>query len=178
MKCNSCGSEWKASPDFSNQTKCPFCGRQLTEKPVSTDLTAADAVKEIINRYGMGILQQKERFIGLFGDIAPKLSHEKRLLLHAFAENIQNFFIRCKDDQREDSLRKAGKTLTEVLNRDSAVKILEIFTKAFGWDNEIDIAPAEKTFPNRIPPEISALRSSTTANTQARCKAPKSTEKA
>ena len=135
MRCFSCGSEWKASPRFSEQTVCPFCGISLAAASPDTELTAEQAVKEIFRGYGSDIILQKERFLGLFSDFAPKLVQEKKLLTYALNENIAKFFIKCEESERPDVLKRVRYILSEMMNDASVDKIIGIFTEAFEWNS-------------------------------------------
>lgn len=134
MKCGSCGFEWIEKPGQTLEI-CPICQNRfsVTEK-APAEITAAGTIKEIIKKYGISILDEKARFIGLFGDYAPKLSHEKRILQIAVYDNIANFFVRCSVSDREKNLAKAQKNLLEIFNEAASREILEMFAGAFDWD--------------------------------------------
>ena len=134
MKCGSCGFEWIEKPGQVLEI-CPICQNRfsVTEK-APAEITAAGTIKEIIKKYGISILDEKARFIGLFGDYAPKLSHEKRILQIAVYDNIANYFVRCSVSDREKNLAKAQKNLLEIFNEAASREILEMFAGAFDWD--------------------------------------------
>ena len=132
MKCKKCGSDWN-SASGKVLTKCPFCNADLTEKEDINDSEAVRAIKDILKKYGVSVMSEKARFIGLFGDYAPKLAHEKRILQLALDENTAKFFINCKEAERENNLAKAQNALLEVLNEKTVREILEIFVDAFEW---------------------------------------------
>ncbi|MBR6242847.1 MAG: hypothetical protein IKQ90_05070 [Ruminococcus sp.] len=150
MKCKKCGSDWN-SASGKVLTKCPFCNADLTEKEDINDSEAVRAIKDIIKKYGVSVMNEKARFIGLFGDYAPKLAHEKRILQLALDENTAKFFVNCKEAEREKNLAKAQNLLLEVLNEKTVREILEIFVGMFKWKVKMP-QTAQKPEPKNNPP--------------------------
>lgn len=136
MKCNSCGSEWNANPNYSI-TKCPFCGMDIALPEESKEPEAAGIIKEIINKHGINILEQKDNFNRLFRDYAPKLVHENRILQLALDENIIKYFLNCNESDCEKNLEKAKQKLIEVLNPIIVKEILDIFISVFNLNVSI-----------------------------------------
>ena len=167
MKCDLCGFEW-IEKEGQTLEICPICKSRLNmAEKAPAEATAAETMKDILKKYGVDILGQKERFIGLFGDFAPKLEFEKRLLQHALTEKTERFFINCKDGKREENAEKALKALLELFNEDTARKITELFISAFGWNIEpempvipektgADDAPASPVRPDSDDKEVPA----------------------
>ncbi len=159
MKCKKCGSDWN-SASGKVLTKCPFCDAELTEKENAHNSEAVRAIKDILKKYGVSVLSEKSRFIGLFGDYAPKLTHEKRILQLALDENTAKFFVNCKEAERENNLAKAQNNLLEVLNENTVKEILEIFVGVFGWNVKIleMIQKSVQQNTNSVPKNIATVR--------------------
>ena len=155
MKCKKCGSDWN-SASGKVLTKCPFCDADLTEKENTNDSEAVRAIKDILKKYGVSVMSEKARFIGLFGDYAPKLAHEKRILQFALDEYTAKYFIRCSEADREKNIAQAQKNLLEVLNEKTVQEILEIFTGVFGWNVKIP-ETAQKPAPQPVPPILNPI---------------------
>ena len=132
MKCSKCGAEWKTAND-AKIIKCPFCGEDLAQKEDTEDNEAVRTIKDIIKKYGKNIFMQKERFIGLFGDLAPKLSYEKKALSYAMNERIITYF-NCDEADREKNFSSARTVLEDILSEKAVRVVMEIFVKVFGWD--------------------------------------------
>lgn len=145
MKCSHCGSEWKANMSYSQISNCPFCGQSLISKPKPSENTSAGSiVKQIVEQFGPDILLQKNRFLSVFMDYAPKMRKEKTMLSIALDENIATLFVNCEPSDREIHVKKAQRALDMILAESAIHFVMETFAYAFDWDIEIE-APVHET---------------------------------
>ena len=63
-------------------------------------MTVADAVKQVTEIFGVEIIGDQKRFCAALGDIAPKLSKEKKAFYVALSENVGKLYLRENDNQR------------------------------------------------------------------------------
>lgn len=135
MKCFNCGSEWNTNSSYSQLKSCPFCGKLLSVPNVNKEeMTVSKTIKVIIDQFGSDIILQKNKFLSIFGDYAPKLKKEKKMISIALDENIANLFINCEISEHEAVVRKARRSLDAILS-DSAIDIvISSFTDALGWN--------------------------------------------
>ena len=77
MKCAKCGAEW--TTNISNAvTVCPFCGEPLMG--VVPHQQAIEALKIILDRFGVDIYFEDKRLYGLVNDLLPNTATEKGIL--------------------------------------------------------------------------------------------------
>ena len=91
MKCSHCKSEWSVSPSLSiTLAKCPFCGKSLLPEKETLN-TIEDVLIEINRLFGISVLTDKSKLIAYFGDLAPQLSKQRRIL---------KYFTECNGPQK------------------------------------------------------------------------------
>ena len=74
MKCFNCGSEWNTNSSYSQLKSCPFCGQSLSVTIDNKDeMIVSETIKVIIDQFGSDIILQKNKFLSIFGDYAPRL---------------------------------------------------------------------------------------------------------
>ena len=148
MKCSHCGSEWKANMSYSQISNCPFCGQSLISKPKpGENASAGSIVKQIVEQFGADILLQKNRFLSVFVDYAPKMRKEKKMLSIALDENIATLFVNCETSDRELHVKKAQRALDMILAESAIHFVVETFAYAFDWDIEIEAPVSEDSSP-------------------------------
>ena len=82
MKCAKCGAEWTSgvSKKFAN---CPFCGEVLMG--IIPHQQAIEAIKIIVERFGVEIYFENKRLYALVNDLLPNTAKEKDILKTAIA---------------------------------------------------------------------------------------------
>lgn len=136
MKCNNCGFEWRTEKSALILSKCPYCGKTLIIEPKSKELTLDMVLKQIINNFGIEILQEPERCIAILMDVAPRLRKERQILKVALNFRIGTYFINCPYDERKININRAMQSL-KFLNDESKGLIITAFVKALGWEEEL-----------------------------------------
>ncbi|WP_295072761.1 tetratricopeptide repeat protein [Ruminococcus sp.] len=111
----------------------------------------SQAVKQVVDRFGIEILDDHKRFCSAFADFAPKLSKENKAFFVALSENIGSIFIRENDDvaagnkNPEDVMQRAIRDISEYLNNEKAELVARSIAAALGWKTAM---PEEKTQDN------------------------------
>ena len=127
---------------------CPFCGQSLISKPKpGENASAGSIVKQIVEQFGADILLQKNRFLSVFVDYAPKMRKEKKMLSIALDENIATLFVNCETSDRELHVKKAQRALDMILAESAIHFVVETFAYAFDWDIEIEAPVSEVSTP-------------------------------
>ena len=135
MKCFNCGSEWNTNSSYSQLKSCPFCGRSLlVSNDNKEEMTVSEAIKAIIDQFGSDIILQKNKFLSIFGDYAPRLKKEKKMLSIALDENIACLFINCEISDHEAVVRKARRSLDTIMSESAINLVISSFADAFGWN--------------------------------------------
>lgn len=132
MKCSKCGAEWKQGNNTVTFAKCPFCGGLLKE-PLSAKRLALDTVlKQLIEDFGISILQNHKKCISVFKDVAPQLRTEQKALEIALNFGVDTFFINCPVEERKKNVKRAIQAI-DFLNEDTQVLIINAFVRVFNW---------------------------------------------
>lgn len=139
MKCSACGSEWNTKVSISQIKNCPFCGCSLIKTTTPTvNVGISDVISQIIDQFGEDVILQKSRFISIFGDLAPHLKKEKRILSVAMDENIAELFLNCSPENWDASIVSSKRKLDGILS-DSAIElVVTAFANAFGWEVRVE----------------------------------------
>ena len=140
MKCNNCGSEWSVNTKYSQISSCPFCGVPLTRaENFSKEATISETMKLIFQQFGSDIILQKNKFLSIFVDYAPRLKKEKKILSVALDENIADFFVNCEVGEREPNIQKARRAMNLIMSESAINLVISSFTDALGWNtSELD----------------------------------------
>ena len=135
MKCNNCGSEWSASSKYSQISSCPFCGSSLMNIETSSkEITMSKIIKLIFQQFGIDIILQKNKFLSIFLDYAPKLKKEKKILYVALDENVADFFVNCEIEERETNIQKARRKMDWLMSESAIDLVISSFIDALEWD--------------------------------------------
>ena len=135
MKCNNCGSEWSVNTKYSQISSCPFCGASLIKIETSSkETTMMETMKLIFQQFGTDIILQKNKFISIFVDYAPRLKKEKKILSVALDENIADFFVNCEVEEREANIRKARRAMNLIMSESAIDLVISSFIDALDWE--------------------------------------------
>lgn len=149
MKCRHCGCEWNPSQAFEQLKNCPFCGGILAEE---RKMDTVDAVlAEINDQFGLEALADGQRLIGLFVDLAPGMSRERRMLEYLVACDGHTVLLEVRDadaEKQSAAMKRVAKSLYEdmLMAETFSRQIRHAFWKAMGAD------------PVKAEPEIAPLR--------------------
>lgn len=142
MKCNNCGSEWSANASYSQIRNCPFCGCSLIKRiSPDVDLELSSVIKQIIAQFGEEIILQKQKFISIFGDLAPQLKKEKKILSVAMDEDIAAMFLNCAPEDRNAHIVSSKRKLDGILSESAVEMIIIAFSDAFSWNIDMKFEP-------------------------------------
>lgn len=145
MKCFNCGSEWNTNSSYSQLKSCPFCGQSLSvPNDNKEEMTVSETIKVIIDQFGSDIILQKNKFLSIFGDYAPRLKKEKKMISIALDENIARLFINCEINEREAIVRKARRALDTIMSESAINIVISSFTDALGWGVQEEIKDSAK----------------------------------
>lgn len=134
MKCNSCGSEWRTGNSALILSKCPICGAPLKKvEEKLNEITLDRALKQLIDKFGLTVLQDPERCIAIIMDIAPRLRNERKVLKASLDCGIGSYFINCPPEARKLNVNRAMKAI-EFFNAESKKLVITSFVKALKWD--------------------------------------------
>ena len=155
MICKKCKSEWSTSSRFFNSNKCPFCGATLEEVKENQG-TMETVVKQIFEQFGSEILLEKNKFLAVFADYAPKMKKERKMLNIALDEGVAIFFVNCAEYDRETRVNQAKKSMSLIMSETAIETVIQCFTFALGWEStqktvsENNILPSQKIETNTI----------------------------
>lgn len=99
----------------------------------------ADAVKQVIDRFGTDILADHKRFCSAFSDFAPRLSKVNKAFFVALSEDTGRIFIRENDDvlsgkkSADEVIKRAASEVSEYLNAEKAELVTQSIAAALGW---------------------------------------------
>ena len=128
MRCARCGAEWTMGVDV-GITNCPFCGEALMGSIPYQQ--AVDALRIIIERFGVNIYYEGGRLYGLINDLLPNTSKEKNILKTAIALGAPEEIARVITDskKRNDALKRGYDLLEDGgLSKEWCSASLFIFT--------------------------------------------------
>ena len=98
-----------------------------------------DAVKQVIDRFGIDILADHKRFCSAFSDFAPRLGKENKAFFVALSENVGTIFINENSAVTDGSktpeaiVGRAMSDITEYLNDEKAELVVRSIAGALGW---------------------------------------------
>lgn len=113
MKCTACGSSWNAAGNLAGTiTKCPFCGNELYEKTIESQM------KLLVKQFGMELLNDEMKINGILVDLFPENSRERSAIKTALGVGIgRMFFDLARDhgtnEKKVEKLRIIRQKLTE-----------------------------------------------------------------
>lgn len=140
MKCRQCGS--KISEDF---VACPYCGIRLDgaepdagARPTSSDDTGVkEALKQLIETFGIDILKDNKKLISLLSDYIPEYEKERRLIKTVINNDVFKTLLDSSADQKLAVNKSREYMVKELFISENAAEfILECFTYALGWKYE------------------------------------------
>ncbi len=135
MKCLNCGSEWNTNSSYPQLKSCPFCGKPLSvPNDNKEEITVSKTIKGIIDQFGLDIILQKNKFLSIFGDYAPRLKKEKKMISIALDENIADLFVNCEIEEREANIQKARRAMNLIMSESAIDLVISSFIDALGWD--------------------------------------------
>lgn len=100
----------------------------------------SDAVKKVIDHFGIDILSDHKKFCSAFSDFAPKLSKENKAFFVALSENIGTIFIRENSEvtagskKADEVVLRAVTEISEYLNDEKAELIANSIALSLGWE--------------------------------------------
>ena len=100
------------------------------------------AIKKIIDENGKEILLNRTKFMKIFTSQNPKMEKERKALARALNVKVNELFVECKEEEKENNLIEAKNRLAKIndLNPKAAEAVLLSFAYALGWDKKyIDI---------------------------------------
>lgn len=110
MKCLKCGTEWSST--VSNEfTSCPFCGEPLVGTIPHHQVI--DAIKALIERFGIEIYSDEQRLSGLLNDVLPNALREKNILKTVVALGVPRVIasIKSRPELKDEIIRQGFETL-------------------------------------------------------------------
>lgn len=150
MICKKCKSEWSTSGRFSKPNKCPFCGATLILEEVKESRgTMETVVKQIFEQFGSGILLDKNKFLAVFADYAPKMKKERKMLTIALDEGVAKFFFNCAEYDRESMINQAKKSMSLIMSETAIETVIQCFTFALGWEGAQKMASVNTVLPSQ-----------------------------
>lgn len=135
--------EYKSS--YSQLKSCPFCGQSLSVlNDNKEEMTVSETIKVIIDQFGSDIILQKNKFLSIFGDYAPRLKKEKKMISIALDEDIACLFINCEANEREAAVGKVRRSLDSFMSESAINLVISSFTDALGWSVQEEIKDSAK----------------------------------
>lgn len=98
MKCAKCGAEWSTGVSNTIST-CPFCGEALMG--VVPHQQAIEAIKIILDRFGVGIYFEDKRLYGLINDLLPNTATEKGVLKTVITLGVPTVVAKIVTESKE-----------------------------------------------------------------------------
>ena len=143
VQCSKCKSIWDTGATMSTTIKsCPFCGKSLdidTGTTSNCHNTIIDAIKYIVEHFGVETLQNGTKMVALLGDIAPRLSRERKMLSMAYKDGVHKLFFannKPTSGDKEIIMQKAHYQIMDSLfmTEQNADMIISWFCSALGWE--------------------------------------------
>lgn len=140
MKCRQCGS--KISEEF---VACPYCGLRLDGADTDTgsgpaashDNGVKEALKQLIETFGVEILNDNKKLISLLSDYIPEYEKERRLIKTVVNNDVFKNLLEGSADQKLAVNKSREYMVKELFISENAAEfILECFTYALGWEYE------------------------------------------
>ena len=140
MKCRQCGS--KISEEF---VACPYCGIRLdgadpagaSPSSSSNDPGVKEALKQLIETFGLDILKDNKKLISLLSDYIPEYEKERRLIKTVVNNDVFKTLLEGSADQKLAVNKSREYMIKELFISEGAAEfILECFTYALGWQYE------------------------------------------
>lgn len=107
--------------------------------------TPDEAVKRLVEIFGMDILADHRRFCSAFSDIAPRLSKENKSFYVAVSENVGKLYITLSEKVKSgettppDVNKRALAIVSEYLNPEKSRMVINAFSYAMGWEKLPDV---------------------------------------
>lgn len=94
IQCIKCNEKWIVEDDKPPKLQvCPFCGVNLWEKAIVSDLdntSIENALFNIIRYSDIDVLKQKSRVIGMLSDLTKGMDKEIRIISRAYNQDVAN----------------------------------------------------------------------------------------
>lgn len=94
IQCIKCNEKWIVEDDKPPKLQvCPFCGVNLWEKAITSDLdniSIENALFNVIRHSGIDVLKQKSRVIGMLSDLTKGMDKEIRIISRAYNQDVVN----------------------------------------------------------------------------------------
>ncbi len=137
MICKKCQCEWNISSRFSQLDKCPFCGVSLVDtKAIKIEDELESVVRNIVIQFGPEILLNKNKFLSIFLDYAPKLKRERKIISFALDEGIAECFVNCSINDRKVNMNRAKNKMSLLMSENAINMVIQCFTSALDWQLE------------------------------------------
>ncbi|MDD7515602.1 hypothetical protein [Ruminococcus flavefaciens] len=111
----------------------------------------SNAVRQVIERFGIEILVDHKRFCSALADFVPKLSKENKAFFVALSENIGSIFIHENEAvisgtrKSEEVINRAAADISEYLNDEKADLVTRSIAIALGWQSIVPQDSSEDT---------------------------------
>lgn len=112
--------------------------------------TPDEAVKRLVEIFGMDILADHRRFCSAFSDIAPKLSKENKSFYVAVSENVGKLYITLSEKVKSGEMtppdvnNRALSIVSEYLNPEKSHMVINAFSYAMGWEKLAPLPVSEE----------------------------------
>ena len=158
MKCENCNSEWNSSRSIQ---VCPFCGESLVQ-PESKK--PEEILCNIVDEYGVEVLQKKKLLLSYFSDFAPHLNKEYKLLKNCCSTDFISILLSsnsASNDSKEIVIKKALRMLMDdcFMSEEYANNVISWVTSALKWE-----ITAKTEFPKTEPKRAHIVVSSEPQN--------------
>ena len=101
QNCVICGASWSSDKSAS---VCPFCGADLNSSRTADSIERAFAM--IMKDQGKEVFLDGNRLIGLIGDYAPSLTHERKLIKLAIEIGAYEAIYKAPISERKEVLNR------------------------------------------------------------------------
>jgi len=142
MKCPSCQGEWTPPPNVS-LSKCPFCQSDIiqTLNEQSGELTPEVILRNLLQVYGIELLQKEQRLSAMISDLFAHDKRTKKMLLLSVKEKVpQQMAAILESEQRELKLLAIKSNLLDdgILHGGAIDQIINFWRSAMEWEEPDD----------------------------------------
>ena len=109
----------------------------LRDELSKDNLTLPAVLKQIIDKFGLNILLNKQKCIGIFKDLAPSLKEEEKILDVALKLDVGTYFVNVQEDEREAAIKKAIYAMDGILADGAVELIVSALVSALNWDEAL-----------------------------------------
>lgn len=114
MKCLKCGKDCNDSNSIASRYVCPFCGDAFN-LPDNSSEDFANIMVQLVQRYGIEVLEDVGRTNALLMDYAPHSDKARKLIILVMREGVVSQLIKIADGNDDEKQLKLNRCVNQLL---------------------------------------------------------------